>query len=156
MNDDLQPLRFLVARTEAERDQALAEQHKAEAAERAAATQSAELVAYRRDYEARWRAEFGREGRIELVRCYQGFMERLSQAVDQQAHIAEAAAANAARRAAVVRELDLRASGLHKLIQRRVGESDRVLARAEQSQSDEQAARAAWLRSAASSQLAAL
>lgn len=156
MNDDLQPLRFLAARTEAERDQALAEQHKAEAGARAAAAQAAELLAYRRDYEARWHAEFCREGKIELVRCYQGFMERLTQAVEQQARIAEHAAGAAAQRAATVRDLDLRASGLHKLIQRRVGESDRALARAEQSQSDEQAARAAWLRSAASSQLAAL
>jgi flagellar FliJ protein len=88
MNDDLQALRFLLAQAERQRDDALGAQMKAEAAERAAVDQAEQLVVYRRQYEQRWSAEFCRDGKIELVRCYQGFMERLSQAVDQQARIA--------------------------------------------------------------------
>jgi len=156
MNDDLQPLRFLAERTEAERDQALTAQLQAEATHRAAVAQHADLIRYRREYEARWQAEFCREGKIELVRCYQGFMERLTQAVEQQARSVDQAAALANKRAATVRDLEMRASGLHKLIQRRLGEGQRVAERAEQSRSDEHAARAAWLRASASSQLAAL
>ena len=59
---------------ERQRDEALAEQLKAETAQRAAQAQAEQLVAYRREYEQRWSAEFCREGKIELVRCYQGFM----------------------------------------------------------------------------------
>ena len=156
MNDDLQPLRFLASRTEAERDQALTAQLQAEAAHRAAVAQHADLIRYRREYEARWQAEFCREGKIELVRCYQGFMERLTQAVEQQARTVDQAASLANKRAAAVRDLEMRASGLHRLIQRRLGKGQRVAERAEQSRSDEHAARAAWLRAGASSQLAAL
>jgi len=156
MNDDLQPLRFLASRTEAERDQALTAQLQAEAAHRAAVAQHADLIRYRREYEARWQAEFCREGKIELVRCYQGFMERLTQAVEQQARTVDQAASLANKRAAAVRDLEMRASSLHRLIQRRLGEGQRVAERAEQSRSDEHAARAAWLRAGASSQLAAL
>ena len=84
----LQPLIALLAQTERQRDLALADQAKAQAASEAAQTQADQLLAYRREYEVRWRAQFCQEGRIELVRCYQGFVERLTQAVDQQARAA--------------------------------------------------------------------
>ncbi|MGZ5251903.1 MAG: flagellar FliJ family protein, partial [Caldimonas sp.] len=93
MNDDLNSLRLLLAQAEAQRAEALAEQIKLEAAQRAAAAQAEQLVTYRREYEQRWSAEFCREGKIELVRCYQGFIERLSQAVEQQERIAAHATA---------------------------------------------------------------
>jgi flagellar FliJ protein len=146
MTDDLHPLRLLLTQAEQQRDAALGEQLKAEAAQRAAAAQAQQLVAYRREYEQRWSAEFCREGKIELVRCYQGFMERLTQAVDQQCRVAAQAAMQSERRAAIVRDHDVRAAGLKKLIERRLGEGQRQAARIEQSQSDDQAARAAWLR----------
>ena len=82
MHQDLNSLALLLAQAERERDEARAEQFRAEAARRAAATQAEQLVAYRRDYERRWSAEFCRDGKIELVRCYQGFMQRMTQAVE--------------------------------------------------------------------------
>ena len=93
MNDDLRSLRLLLAQAERQRDEALAEQLKLDAAWRASAAQAEQLVLYRREYEQRWSTEFCREGKIELVRCYQGFIERLSQAVEQQERIAGHAAA---------------------------------------------------------------
>ena len=149
MNDDPNALRLLLAQAEAQRDEALAEQLKLEAARRAAVAQAEQLVVYRREYEQRWSAEFCREGKIELVRCYQGFMERLTQAVDQQERIAIHSAAQAERAAAIVRGLDVRAAALKKLVERRLHEDRRVAAGLEQKQNDEHASRAAWVRLAA-------
>ena len=149
MNDDLRSLQMLLAHAEAQRDEALAEQMKLEAARRASVAQAEQLVAYRREYEQRWSAEFCREGKIELVRCYQGFIVRLTQAVEQQERIAIHAAAQVERAAAIMRGHDVRAAALKKLVERRVQEGRRVAAGLEQKQSDEHAARAAWVRFAA-------
>jgi len=149
MNDDLRSLNLLLVQTERQRDEALAEQLKLDAAWRAAAAQAEQLVLYRREYEQRWSAEFCREGKIELVRCYQGFMERLTQAVEQQERIAVHAAAQAENAAIVMRGLDVRAAALKKLVERRVKEGDRIAAGREQKQNDEHASRAAWVRFAA-------
>lgn len=149
MNDDLRSLQMLLAQAEAQRDEALAEHMKLEAARRASVAQAEQLVAYRREYELRWSAEFCREGKIELVRCYQGFIVRLTQAVEQQERIAVHAAAQVERAAAIVRDHEVRAAALKKLVERRVQEGHRVAAGLEQRQSDEHAARAAWVRFAA-------
>jgi flagellar protein FliJ len=148
MTDDLRSLSLLLARAEAQRDEALAEQLKLDAAWRAAAAQAEQLVLYRREYEARWHAEFCREGKIELVRCYQGFIDRLSQAVEQQERMAGQAAAQAERAAAIMRGHDLRAAALKKLLERRLKDGERLAAGREQRLSDEHAARAAWVRHA--------
>ena len=146
MTDDLRSLRLLLAQAERQRDEALAEQLTLDAAWRAAAAQAEQLVLYRREYEQRWRAEFCREGKMELVRCYQGFMERLSQAVEQQERIAGHAAAQAERATAIVRGHEVRAAALKKLVERRLKEGERVAAGREQRQHDEHASRAAWAR----------
>ncbi|HZV93715.1 MAG TPA: flagellar FliJ family protein [Caldimonas sp.] len=146
MNDDLQTLDALLAQAERNRDEALAEQLKLEAARRGAEAQAEQLVVYRREYEQRWSAEFCREGKIELVRCYQGFMARLTQAVEQQQRSARQAAAQVERAAALVRGHDVRAAALRKLRERRLEEGHRSDLRIEQKQADEHAARIAWLR----------
>ena len=146
MNDDLQALRFLLAQAERQRDDALAAQMTAEAAERAAVDQAEQLLVYRREYEQRWSAEFCRDGKIELVRCYQGFMERLSLAVDQQARIAAQAVLQAQRATERVQGHEMRTAALRKLLERRSGEAIRLGQQREQRQSDDQAARAAWAR----------
>jgi len=112
MNDDLQPLALLLAHAERQRYDALAEQLKAETARRAAESQAEQLVAYRREYEQLWSAQVCREGRIELVRCYQGFIQRLTQAVEQQQRVAAHAAVQVERAEAIVRGHEVRAAGL--------------------------------------------
>lgn len=146
MHDDLQPLAFLLSQAERQRYDALAEQLKAETAKRAAEAQAEQLVAYRREYEQRWSAEFCREGKIELVRCYQGFIHRLTQAVEQQERAAAHAAVQAERAEAIVRGHELRAAGLKKLVERRLRESEAHSARLEQKESDDRAVRASWNR----------
>ncbi|MEO8835496.1 MAG: flagellar FliJ family protein, partial [Caldimonas sp.] len=85
-------------------------------------------------------------GKIELVRCYQGFMQRLSQAVEQQQRSAAQAAVHVEHAAQVVRELEMRTAALKKLIERRLREGELASARLEQKESDDRAVRAAWNR----------
>ena len=146
MNDELQPLALLLAQTERQRYDALAEQLKAESAKRAAEVQAEQLVTYRREYEQRWSAEFCREGKIELVRCYQGFVQRLTQAVEQQQRVAAHDAVQVERAEAIVRGHEVRAAALKKLIERRLRESEANDARDEQKESDDRAVRASWNR----------
>jgi len=146
MNDDLKPLALLLAQADRQRDEALADQYRAESARRAAAAQAEQLVAYRREYEQRWSAEFCRDGKIELVRCYQGFMARLTEAVEQQERIAAQAAGQVERAEAIARGHEVRAAGLRKLVERRLREHEATSARLEQKESDDRAVRAAWNR----------
>ena len=108
--------------------------------------QAEQLVTYRREYEQRWSAEFCREGKIELVRCYQGFVQRLTQAVEQQQRVAAHAAVQVQRAEAIVRGHEVRAAALKKLIERRLRESEANDARNEQKESDDRAVRASWNR----------
>jgi flagellar FliJ protein len=140
----LQPLAALLAQSERERDLALAEQQRAQSASDAADAQAKQLLDYRREYEQRWGAQFSREGRIELVRCYQSFVERLTLAVDQQARIAEHAKQQLANAVVALRAAETRCASVRKLIERRTAELRVVAGRREQQQTDESAARAAW------------
>jgi flagellar FliJ protein len=140
----LQPLTALLAQSERQRDLALADQLKARTAHAAAEAQAAQLLAYRKEYEQRWSAEFCREGKIELVRCYQGFMERLTQAVDAQLRSAGQAAAQLERASAAVREREVQCASVRKLVERRIAEGRLQAERHEQKHHDELAARIAW------------
>ena len=139
----LQPLVALLAQTERQRDLALADHLKAQSARDAAQTQAEQLVVYRREYEQRWSAQFCREGRIELVRCYQGFIERLTQAVEQQALIAASLAQQAEQASTTLRQREQQLAAVRKLIERRLAEDRAAGLRHEQKQTDELAARMA-------------
>jgi flagellar protein FliJ len=141
--NDLQPLMALLAQTEKERDLALVHSQRQADAHRAAQQQAEQLRVYRSDYERRWGEQFGREGKVELLRCYQGFVERLSMALEQQVRIAHDAAQQAERAAGALREYEIRVASVRKLIERRVTEVQRTLNLREQKQSDEFASRAA-------------
>lgn len=142
----IQPLIILLGEAERERDGALADCQRAQTAHQAAQTQAEQLRGYRREYEQRWGSQFAQEGKIELVRCYQGFVDRLTQAVEQQEHVQRHAAAALERERAALRELEMRVAAVRKLIERRVHEQRAVDDRHEQKQTDELAARSAWNR----------
>jgi flagellar FliJ protein len=143
---DIQPLMILLGQHERQRDAALAEHQRANQASSAAAAQAQQLHTYRREYEQRWAEQFKREGQIELVRCYQSFMERLTQAVNQQTRMAEHAAQQLETAAVALREAELRCASVRKLIERRTHERRLTDERRDQKQTDEQAARGAWNR----------
>lgn len=143
---NLQPLTALLAQAERQRDLALADQLKARIAHDAAQAQAEQLQTYRREYEQRWSAQFCREGHIELVRCYQGFMERLTQAVDAQVRATRHAVAALERADATVRARELQVAAVSKLVARRIAEGRLDAQRHDQKQNDELAARVAWSR----------
>jgi flagellar protein FliJ len=143
---DLQPLTLLLGQHERQRDAALAEHQRAALGSEAAAAQAAQLLTYRREYEQRWGEQFKREGQIELVRCYQSFTERLTQAVEQQTLMAALAAKRVEAALVALRESELRCASVRKLIERRTLEHRLGAERRDQKQTDEQASRAAWNR----------
>ncbi|MES2994194.1 MAG: flagellar export protein FliJ [Pseudomonadota bacterium] len=143
---DIQTLTILLGQNERQRDAALAEHQRAQGAAEAAKAQAEQLRHYRRDYEQRWGTQFKREGKIELVHCYQSFMERLTLAVGQQTRIAEHTAQGVERAVLALRETELRCASVRKLIERRIAEQRLTLERRDQKQTDEAATRAAWTR----------
>jgi flagellar protein FliJ len=149
---DLNTLTVLLGQNERQRDLGLAEHQRAQTAAAAATAQAEQLLAYRRDYEQRWSAQFCREGKIELVRCYQSFMERLTQAVEQQSAVAAHTAQQADRALTTLRAIELRCASVRKLIERRLLEQRLADDRRDQKQTDEFAARAAWNSSGAGNQ----
>jgi flagellar protein FliJ len=140
----LQPLMALLAQTERERDDAWARAQQAAQAQMNAAAQADQLLTYRREYEQRWSAQFRTEGRIELVHCYRGFMDRLTQAVEQQQRVAAHAATQAEQARTALAEQEMRVASVRKLIERRRQELRLSADRVEQKQTDEFGSRMAW------------
>jgi flagellar FliJ protein len=145
----MQSLSILLEREEQERDAALAALHAARSHADAARAQAEQLVEYRAEYQRRWTEQFARAGAIEIVHCYQGFTQRLEQAIVQQDRLAQHAKAQAERAQATLAACELRVASVRKLIERRLHEQQRVAARREQKITDEAAQRAAYAGSAA-------
>ena len=141
---DLQPLTMLLDQHERQRDAAIVEHQRVRVASEAAAAQAAELLAYRREYQQRWQTQFRQAAQIEVLRHYQSFMERLTQAVEQQSRIAEHAHAQVEHALVVLRDTELRCASVRKLIERRTHEQRAGIQRLEQKRNDEFASRAAW------------
>lgn len=145
----MKPLHTLLEREEAERDEALKRLQHAEEAARRARAQAEMLHGYRDEYGQRWSAQFARGGSVTVMQCYQGFMQRLQQAIAQQQRDAEQAERRAEQCRAQLAAQQLRVASVRKLIERRQHELQRVAARREQKLGDEIAARtvrssAAW------------
>lgn len=143
------PLASLLAHAESQRDAARADQRQAMAAHQAALSQSQQLLCYRLEYEQRWNSQFARHGQIELVRCYQGFMDRLTEAVEQQERVARHAGVQLERADAAVLAQELRVASVEKLLDRRVAQARVETDRRDARQSDELATRSAWARQTA-------
>ena len=150
---NLQPLMVLLAQTERQRDLAITEHQRTKVAFEAASEQSTQLLTYRREYEQRWSAQFSRDGKMELVHCYHAFMERLSQAVDQQGRVAGYAEQNSGRAQDRLREIELRCASVRKLIERRTQGIRQSAEKRDQKQTDEQASRTAWMQRSTSGRM---
>ena len=144
----IQPLLILMGQSEIERDAAQADLQRLLAAQQAAVTQAEQLLTYRRDYEQRWGTQFQNSGAMELVHCYRGFMERLTQAVEQQQRVAGHAAGQVDAARVALLTTERRVATVRKLIERRVHEERTANNRQEQKTSDEFASRSAWNRAA--------
>lgn len=142
----METLNALLEQAEAERNQALSTFNLARARCDAARTQGAQLDAYRADYQQRWAAQFAQGAALEIVRCYQGFADRLQTAISQQAQAVTQAAAAMARAGDNLSAHELRVASVRKLIERREQALRQASERREQKIDDENATRMASTR----------
>ncbi len=143
-NPSLDPLMALLGQAERERDESLAAMQRSNEAHLAAQAQADQLVAYRVEYESRFREQFSRKSSIEILQCYQGFSARLGQAIDQQGQVAAHAALRLEQARESLRDQEMRVASVRKLLERRLQELRLVADRRDQKQTDEFASRAAW------------
>ena len=124
------------------RDAALLGLRDAEGSADAADAQARQLHAYRSEYVERWSARFREPGSVALMQCYQGFMQRLEQAIAQQRAAVQLAQARLEQARLALSDNERRVASVEKLIERRSSQDRQRAARREQSHSDEIAQRA--------------
>jgi len=137
----LEALNQLLEHERRTRDEALLGLREAESARDAADSQAAQLDAYRGEYVQRWSARFREPGSVALMQCYQGFMQRLEQAIGQQQAAVQMTHQRLDQALAALREYERRVASVEKLIERRAQQLQRQQARREQVLSDELALR---------------
>src|SRR5688572_21737256 len=111
-------LQTLLQHAEQQRDEGVVALARAEDFAARMVDQTAQLMAYRNDYRQRHPAQDGRSATIELLRCHQGFMQRLDQAIAQQQSQQRHAEHNVLQQRATLLELQTRAAAVGKLIER--------------------------------------
>ncbi|MBT9598384.1 MAG: flagellar export protein FliJ [Vitreoscilla sp.] len=150
--DRLALMNTLLDREKKKRDAAIAEWRETERQAEAAREQADSLVSYRAEYRKRWAAQFAQRAPIEIVRCYQGFVERLEQAIGAQQSAAQQAADRVAAARARLHHREIKVATVQRLIERRLQAAALREQRRDQKASDEAAQRLGW---AARQQLAA-
>lgn len=130
-------LHTLLEHAQHQRDEAQSALLQAETQLRRMQAQAEQLQAYRDDYRGRHPALGGRLAGIETLRCHQDFMQRLEQALQQQAGQMQGwnARCNALRSDLVAQEL--RVASVRKLLERRHQQAHHLVQRQEQRRSDE-------------------
>ncbi len=141
MTPPIESLLTLLELERNERDLALRGVRDAESLARHAQAQAQTLDAYRTEYVERWSTRLRTPSSIELVQCYQGFMQRLDQAIGQQRAASEQAQVRLQQAVLALREREQRLGSVEKLIERRRHEQHRHAARREQTITDEAAMR---------------
>jgi flagellar FliJ protein len=142
----LHALTALLKHAEGERDEAMSTLQRCQHSLQAAKAQHVQLLEYRRDYQQRWSDQFGRQGTMEIVNCYHGFVGRLAMAIDQQAQITARAVTQHDLALLKLREKETRVASVSKLMERREMEARRASDQRDQKLTDEMAARLAWTR----------
>ena len=140
-----QSLLIVLEAAEKARDEAVAAHEARRKAYEAARQQAQSLTDWRHDYQNRWQAQFRQSGGMEIVRCYQDFMQRLGDAVDaQDQQVAQAQTLMERSRLELI-ERERRVAAVSKLIDKRLLEQRARLSRQEQKATDEMASRASRL-----------
>ena len=132
----------LLQQAEAARDAAEVALQRTLAALQPARPQQGQLEPPRAEPAARYAEQFARGASIDIVRCYQGFAQRLAQAIEQQAQAVRAAEGRVEAAREPLRQAELQVASIRKLIERRSEELRLKEQRREQRQTDECAARA--------------
>jgi len=133
----LESLNLLLEKASAERDRLAADLRRAEEVALRTRAQGEQLAAYRGEYVERWSAQFGRGGAIEIVHCYQSFMQRLDEAMQQQQRQVDQAQRQLAQLRHALLEAEVRVASVKKLAERRRAEHQREQQRRDQRATDE-------------------
>jgi flagellar FliJ protein len=138
----LQALQQLLEHERRTRDESLQALSHAEGAAGQADAQAQALSTYRSEYVERWTARFREPGSVALMQCYQGFMQRLDQAIAQQRNAVAQARSRLEQARGALHHNQRRVASVEKLIERRRQQEQHLLARREQTRTDEIAQRA--------------
>ena len=141
-------LQLVLAHAERLRDTTLAVMLQGDEAVRRLRAQADQLAAYRSEYRARGPASTGVATSIDALRRHAEFMQRLEQAVTQQALSLESAEITAARQRTELVAQEMRVASARKLLERRMAEQQRAQSRLEQRRTDEAALQQLWRRHA--------
>ena len=141
-------LQLVLAHAERLRDTTLAAMLQGDEAVRRLRAQADQLAAYRSEYRARGPASTGVATSIDALRRHAEFMQRLEQAVAQQALSLESAEITAARQRSELVAQEMRVASARKLLERRMAEQQRAQSRLEQRRTDEAALQQLWRRHA--------
>lgn len=141
-----QSLTTLLEHAERQRDAALAQQRRADAALDAALRQHEQLSTYSRDHQSRWSSAMRQSVTMPLVQCHHAFTDRLHQAVSMQSAQVDRARQVLTHRQSETLEAERRVAAINKLIKRRTDAVRHHQDRQEQRQIDERASRMAWNR----------
>lgn len=133
----------LLEQAESRRDAAQLTHQRAQADAQAALAQQVQLIEYRAENERRYASQFAQGSSIEIVRHYQGFMVRLTQAIEQQARAVAQQQQRVEATRLALQEQELQVASIKKLIERRLRDKDHRDAKRDQNQTDESASRAA-------------
>ena len=139
--DRMQLLATLLEREERRRDEALALWQDLQRQAAAAQAQADSLQGYRGEYRQRWTAQFRQGGTMDILRCYQGFAERLDQAITAQQGQCDLVAQRVQQALAALRQRETRVAMVRKLIERRQAAARLQQDRRDQKASDEAAQR---------------
>lgn len=135
----VQALEVLLERAVQERDRLAVDLRRGDEVATRVRRQGEQLSTYRSEYQQRWTSQFNRGGAIEILHCYQSFMQRLDDALLQQQRQVEAAERALASVREALMQAEIRVASLKKLIERRQGEQQRESQRRDQLRTDEAA-----------------
>lgn len=119
------------------RDAALLGLRDAEGSAEHADAQARALDSHRSETVERWRARLRQPGSAALLQCYQGFMQRLEQAIAQQHEITQLAHERLEQARRTLVDNERRVASVEKLIERREQREQHRATRREQAHSDE-------------------
>jgi flagellar protein FliJ len=141
MSQTPNPLTALLEQAESARDEALSQFESGRKAHEMARQQLQSLHDFRQDYQQRWQQQFRQASGMEIMRSYQDFMTRMSEAEAEQQRRVEQSLSHLERCRAMLIERERKVAAVTKLMQRRAGEHALKEQRRDQKATDETASR---------------
>ncbi|MFT3856586.1 MAG: flagellar export protein FliJ [Aquabacterium sp.] len=142
MSSTASALLMVLETAEKARDAAVSDLEAARRSYETARQQSQSLLDWRKDYQNKWQSQFRQAGGMEIMRCYQDFMQRLADAVSDQDKRVEQARVYMERCREQLIERERKVAAVSQLLERRQAELLLAQNRRDQKATDEMAARA--------------